>query len=204
MEKQYTVVPASVPVTLDTHVLVRTEPWSTRSIKSELSVSVASVNDSKSYEAPGQDRVLRFFTARCSTCRKTAEEAGGRGLVYWTLMALCLPFKPEHVQRIRDNPDTATPGLDAGAIFFVFWCTDVPACEAAGKAVLAKMSQHLRGGGDTSERKPMAGCSFCHKMDELIGTKKCTGCSLAWYCNVDCQKADWRNHKGTCDRRDKK
>ena len=27
---------------------------------------------------------------------------------------------------------------------------------------------------------------------------KCTGCFLEWYCNADCQKADWENHKGTC------
>ena len=37
--------------------------------------------------------------------------------------------------------------------------------------------------------------------------RSCTGCpkeSAVYYCNVDCQKADWKNHKKVCPRLDKK
>lgn len=40
------------------------------------------------------------------------------------------------------------------------------------------------------------GCTNCGKKD--VNTKRCTGCKFAKYCNVDCQKADWKKHKPVC------
>ena len=40
-------------------------------------------------------------------------------------------------------------------------------------------------------------CFLCHKHDQL---RKCTRCFVAGYCNSECQKEDWKNHKKNCDR----
>ncbi len=39
-------------------------------------------------------------------------------------------------------------------------------------------------------------CWHCFKMSNTL--KRCTGCSHAHYCNVDCQKKDWEIHKPEC------
>ena len=42
-------------------------------------------------------------------------------------------------------------------------------------------------------------CSHCKKAgSEQAPLKRCTRCRSAWYCNRDCQKADWKTHKKTC------
>ncbi|KAK0644146.1 hypothetical protein B0T16DRAFT_460228 [Cercophora newfieldiana] len=45
-------------------------------------------------------------------------------------------------------------------------------------------------------------CHACGKVAADIGKPllRCTGCSVApgWFCNKDCQKKDWRNHKKSC------
>jgi hypothetical protein len=39
-------------------------------------------------------------------------------------------------------------------------------------------------------------CSACGSTD---GYKlACTRCKAVWYCNIDCQRADWRKHKVVC------
>jgi len=42
-------------------------------------------------------------------------------------------------------------------------------------------------------------CNACDKAP-AVGKKlmKCSGCGLAFYCCVDCQKADWAHHKVNC------
>jgi len=44
------------------------------------------------------------------------------------------------------------------------------------------------------EEQDFKKCAVCKAECKL----KCTGCFLEWYCNANCQKADWENHKGTC------
>jgi hypothetical protein len=43
-------------------------------------------------------------------------------------------------------------------------------------------------------------CNNCNKTGEGANPlKKCAGCNdLAWYCSVECQKADWDSHKVDC------
>ncbi|KAJ6492404.1 hypothetical protein C8R47DRAFT_1120602 [Mycena vitilis] len=44
-------------------------------------------------------------------------------------------------------------------------------------------------------------CSHCHKVNmssEECGLLRCGGCRRLVYCNKDCQKANWRNHKAMC------
>lgn len=39
-------------------------------------------------------------------------------------------------------------------------------------------------------------CNNCKKKSDKI--KKCSRCLLAWYCDAECQKNDWVNHKFKC------
>jgi len=41
----------------------------------------------------------------------------------------------------------------------------------------------------------MKRCSTCNTHKPNV--KKCA-CKAKWYCSVDCQKADWKNHKALC------
>lgn len=45
------------------------------------------------------------------------------------------------------------------------------------------------------------GCTKCgtNTKDVNKSLKRCTGCKFVKYCNVDCQKADWKNHKSVCN-----
>eukprot|EP00536_Pseudo-nitzschia_multiseries_P009717 jgi/Psemu1/288637/fgenesh1_pg.279_\ len=38
-------------------------------------------------------------------------------------------------------------------------------------------------------------CQVCQKE----ASKKCSRCSLAWYCTVECQRTDWKQHKSVCN-----
>ena len=38
-------------------------------------------------------------------------------------------------------------------------------------------------------------CYGCHKFKPQTCLKKCSVCKCATYCSVECQKADWKNHK---------
>lgn len=42
------------------------------------------------------------------------------------------------------------------------------------------------------------GCTKCGTKEDANTLKRCTGCKFVKYCNVDCQKADWKNHKSVC------
>lgn len=39
-------------------------------------------------------------------------------------------------------------------------------------------------------------CSFCKKRLEKLA--RCSACRVACYCNQECQKRDWPNHKKIC------
>jgi hypothetical protein len=44
-------------------------------------------------------------------------------------------------------------------------------------------------------------CSNCGKKDENgVTLKKCAGCHSVFYCNAECQKKDWSNHRVACKR----
>ena len=38
-------------------------------------------------------------------------------------------------------------------------------------------------------------CQVCGK----DASKKCSRCSLAWYCSAECQKKHWKEHKSVCN-----
>jgi len=42
-------------------------------------------------------------------------------------------------------------------------------------------------------------CNECRKEDsEEKSLKRCSGCQQVYYCNGDCQKANWKGHKAAC------
>ncbi len=43
-------------------------------------------------------------------------------------------------------------------------------------------------------------CFFCHAVDpSAVRMKRCSRCGVARYCDTQCQKRDWRNHKPACE-----
>lgn len=47
------------------------------------------------------------------------------------------------------------------------------------------------------ELNPCYQCAFCKNYTKN-SMKKCSKCRIAYYCNLDCQKSDWANHKINC------
>lgn len=43
-------------------------------------------------------------------------------------------------------------------------------------------------------------CATCRKKDPARSYKKCSRCLTAYYCQPECQKADWLRHKPECTR----
>lgn len=41
-------------------------------------------------------------------------------------------------------------------------------------------------------------CQGCYKIGSRFEIKRCGGCGNVRYCSVDCQRADWVNHKPQC------
>jgi hypothetical protein len=43
-------------------------------------------------------------------------------------------------------------------------------------------------------------CIFCGKADKIQGVmlSKCSACEQVYYCSKECQRADWKDHKGAC------
>jgi MYND finger len=35
----------------------------------------------------------------------------------------------------------------------------------------------------------------------LLGTSHCSACQNEWYCSVECQRANWKDHKITCGKK---
>ena len=40
--------------------------------------------------------------------------------------------------------------------------------------------------------------NHCGRNSSIGELKKCSRCACAWYCSVECQKADWKEHKTRC------
>jgi hypothetical protein len=54
--------------------------------------------------------------------------------------------------------------------------------------------------GKTKQTPPEDACASCGMKDgggdDTL--KRCVGCKKALYCGKECQKTDWKNHKGMC------
>ena len=52
----------------------------------------------------------------------------------------------------------------------------------------------------TSVARAVMGCQKCLKIDSQCNNslRKCSSCLSVWYCSKECQKADWKAHKGLC------
>merc|ERR1712227_961416 len=42
-------------------------------------------------------------------------------------------------------------------------------------------------------------CDNClHAADQADSLHRCSGCAVHYYCNISCQKSDWKFHKAEC------
>lgn len=46
-----------------------------------------------------------------------------------------------------------------------------------------------------SNQLPIIMCNTCN---EKAGSNRCGRCHSRFYCSLDCQKLDWKDHKLTC------
>ncbi|CAI0646700.1 unnamed protein product [Colletotrichum noveboracense] len=67
-----------------------------------------------------------------------------------------------------------------------------------GKVQFLSALDHYEAGTPRDFGEPS--CFQCGKIKANIGQapKKCGKCGRAWFCNVECQKAAWENHKPVC------
>merc|ERR1712096_377432 len=45
---------------------------------------------------------------------------------------------------------------------------------------------------------PHRSCSYCHKSGRDVQLTYCKGCRIAFYCNPQCQRSHWKEHKKAC------
>jgi hypothetical protein len=74
-------------------------------------------------------------------------------------------------------------------------------------ALLANMTGRPRQATSLSKRAATAAvvathqpCEWCCKMD-VHASKKCAQCQAVWYCNVECQRQAWPEHKKHCHKK---
>ncbi|KAF4825708.1 hypothetical protein CGCSCA5_v000309 [Colletotrichum siamense] len=67
-----------------------------------------------------------------------------------------------------------------------------------GKVQFLAALDHYEAGTPRDFGEPS--CFQCGKIKADIGQapKKCGKCGRAWFCNVECQKAAWKNHRPVC------
>ncbi len=70
--------------------------------------------------------------------------------------------------------------------------TSLDTLRAAFRALSANFCAHLR------EMEHVCGFEGCVKPSKYAALLMCSGCRVARYCDVGCQKAAWRVHKGAC------
>lgn len=71
---------------------------------------------------------------------------------------------------------------------------------------ILKHTSRVLGTGDANELPAGDVCASCGLKDGVGegSLKRCTGCQSALYCGKECQKKEWRGHKKTCQREQRK
>jgi hypothetical protein len=87
-----------------------------------------------------------------------------------------------------------------GSVLFIEDEFTIPHC--SGDECVALVEQNCAGGvmdPDKTPGKLLANCKKCDKSEEKSGDmKKCSQCKAVFYCNRECQKAHWKEHKKHC------
>ena len=84
---------------------------------------------------------------------------------------------------------SSAPSSGAAASASTLPCASTSPKLAAASPSSAATSQQL-------PSRPRKSCWSCGATG--VPLKKCSGCAVAAYCGVGCQKADWKAHKGQC------
>ncbi|KAH7037351.1 uncharacterized protein B0I36DRAFT_313855 [Microdochium trichocladiopsis] len=93
----------------------------------------------------------------------------------------------ELVDKIPSRPRYSLPHLDSGF-------------RDPGKVQFLVALENYKAGTPRSFADPS--CYKCGKMQVDTGNalKQCAGCKKVWYCDRDCQKGHWADHKAACAR----
>ncbi|PYI21651.1 hypothetical protein BO99DRAFT_420557 [Aspergillus violaceofuscus CBS 115571] len=72
-----------------------------------------------------------------------------------------------------------------------------------GRAQFLAALDHYQAGLARSFRSPRRlwrSCFHCGQIESDVGhvLRKCSKCKQAWYCDKDCQRGHWRDHKHSC------
>lgn len=59
-----------------------------------------------------------------------------------------------------------------------------------------ELNEYIRSMVATRFTNPI--CHNCHKKPPKVVLLRCSACALVWYCNRDCQRANWNIHKNHC------
>lgn len=97
-------------------------------------------------------------------------------------MSVCLSgTAANYATRIAISPTFAVPFVDD--------CVDFDSWERS------------RGGVSVASQPPQERCRSCGKTSAKAGDalKKCMRCLTVKYCSAECQKKDWRKHRGECE-----
>jgi hypothetical protein len=121
-------------------------------------------------------------------CAPVAPEASAEIV---TLLQACL-------QLVKKKLKSGTPTGDI--LDAVIAGKDGP-INGKAKSDLSRLQTLARLSNYDAKRTDHKICRHCEKIEKLDGIKlmKCQRCKVIYYCNKECQVADWKNHKKMCN-----
>ncbi|GAA5910391.1 hypothetical protein JCM6882_007345 [Rhodosporidiobolus microsporus] len=62
-----------------------------------------------------------------------------------------------------------------------------------------RVTEHLAHKGETARQEPVKRpCAGCGLLQDVGNLNRCSACRMAFFCNRDCQRKGWKEHKKVC------
>ncbi|KAF9879699.1 SMB protein [Colletotrichum karsti] len=109
----------------------------------------------------------------------------------------------DHLKELADGME-GEHGFSYGRAFDILHQDEKSPLRYPGKVQFLTALENYKAGVPRDFGEPS--CFNCGKIEADLGAvpKKCGKCGVAWFCNVDCQKEAWKNHKLVCKTRSEK